>query len=443
MPLSRIQELLENTVGLDLASLGNRALERAVRERARQLNSPNREQYWRLLRSSVEEQLELVECLMVPETWFFRDAAAFTTMADWIKQVWLPRHSEDRLRLLSAACSTGEEPYSMAIALLRAGIPPERFEVEAWDISHQALAKAERAHYGRNSFRSHSPAALDPYLKSELNGYSVVPSVRNQVRFRQTNLLSPKHAASVPVYAVVFCRNVLIYLTARAREKALTHLSSILCPEGLLFVGPAETSLARQQDFRPWTSLKTFAFHRSIDALGDRRIRMETVRNTTPAKAISDRVSLTARGRKDGRVSVSRPSDPGNKSVSAISAGKASGQGRIPAITGAGEPSLADAESLANDGRLQEAARLCESLLKAGPPQAANYHLLGLIQEALDRKDSAEDCHRKAIFLDPHHSGALQHLALLTEQKGDILAARRLRHRAQRAYARGEHKTVL
>ena len=91
--------------------------------------------------------------MVVTETWFFREKQPFAALVRLVIEEWLPAHPTGRLRLLSVPCSSGEEPYSMAMALMDAGFPAARFEISAVDISARALAFAQRAIYGRNSFR--------------------------------------------------------------------------------------------------------------------------------------------------------------------------------------------------------------------------------------------------------------------------------------------------
>src|ERR1700674_835338 len=146
------ENLLKRTIGLDAASIGSSAIKRAVQVRAAACNLKDPKAYWRFLCTSKAELQELVEAVIVPETWFFRDGEAFLAMARLAHEEWLPRHAR-ALRLLSLPCSTGEEPYSMAMALLDGGFPVDRFRVDAVDVSTRALEHARHGIYGKNSFR--------------------------------------------------------------------------------------------------------------------------------------------------------------------------------------------------------------------------------------------------------------------------------------------------
>src|SRR5579862_5077832 len=118
-------------MGLDSATVGTTTIDRAVRLRMASIGVEALEEYWDQLRSSDDELQELIEAVVVPETWFFRDQDAFTALARIISKEWLPNHPTAPLRLLSVPCCTGEEPYSMVMALLDAGLSSEKLEVDA------------------------------------------------------------------------------------------------------------------------------------------------------------------------------------------------------------------------------------------------------------------------------------------------------------------------
>ena len=153
MAYVQIEELLQQTMGLDVASIGTSAVERAVLARAAECKLDGAVAYLARLRSSAAELQALIEAVVVPETWFFRDMHAYAALVRIAQEEWLRAHPESVLRLLSVPCSTGEEPYSMAMALADAGFPAERYRIDAVDISARCLRRATTALYGRNSFR--------------------------------------------------------------------------------------------------------------------------------------------------------------------------------------------------------------------------------------------------------------------------------------------------
>src|SRR6478672_9330829 len=128
MQLPEIERLLARTIGLDSNSIGISAVDRAVRERMKISRVPSIESYWTHLSDSSAELQELIEAVVVPETWFFRDDEAFATLVR--ASLELQERTSAALRFLSIPCSTGEEPYSIAMALRDAGIARDRFHVD-------------------------------------------------------------------------------------------------------------------------------------------------------------------------------------------------------------------------------------------------------------------------------------------------------------------------
>src|SRR5947207_11223320 len=137
---------------MDAASIGSSQIQRSVRLRMKSHGLKRHHDYKGLLQSSAAEWDELVESVVVTETWFFRDNDPFAALFGLVQE-WLSSNAAGRVRLLSLPCSSGEEPYSLAMTLLGGGISPARFEIDAVDISARALARAEQAVYGKNSFR--------------------------------------------------------------------------------------------------------------------------------------------------------------------------------------------------------------------------------------------------------------------------------------------------
>src|SRR5207302_3675173 len=137
--MTQIEGLLRDTMGLDAASIGSGLIHRIVRLRMKSLGLKQPDQYRRFLASSRAEWRELVEGVVVTETWFFRDREPFGALVRQVLDEWLPAHPTAPLRLLSLPCSSGEEPYSLAMALLDAGVPSGRFQIDAADISARAL----------------------------------------------------------------------------------------------------------------------------------------------------------------------------------------------------------------------------------------------------------------------------------------------------------------
>ncbi|WP_044531682.1 CheR family methyltransferase, partial [Herbaspirillum sp. B65] len=150
--LPHIADLLKAAMGLDMATVGSSLIERVVRERMAALEITDDSLYLAVLQTSETELQALIESAVVPETWFFRDREAIFATARLARQR-LAEQPAVPVRILSLPCSTGEEPYSLAMALQEEGVAPTQFVIDAYDIRTRSLEIAAAGVYGRNSFR--------------------------------------------------------------------------------------------------------------------------------------------------------------------------------------------------------------------------------------------------------------------------------------------------
>ena len=258
----RFFAFLKERIGLDVASVGEAIIERAVRQRSQAVQAQTPGQYWQHLQSSEDEQQALIEAVIVPETWFFRYPESFATLA----RLALARLAEIKqmraLRILSLPCSTGEEPYSIAMALLDAGLAPHQFKVLGLDVSPLSVERARRGVYGKNSFRSSDIAFRDRHFTEHGDGFHIADRVREQVRLQVGNLLDPALLANEASYDFVFCRNLLIYFDQPTQKQVFDVLKGLTHVDGVLFIGPAEGSLLGRLGMRSIGIAQSFAFSR-------------------------------------------------------------------------------------------------------------------------------------------------------------------------------------
>ncbi len=200
----------------------------------------------------------------------------------FVLKEWLPAHPQGVLRLLSLPCSTGEEAYSIAMALLDAGVPAGRFEVDAVDVSARALERARQAIYGKNSFRARELGFRDRHFKAVAKGHQLNEAVCRQVRFQSGNLTDDSLLPGLEIYDVIFCRNLLIYFDQASQRRAVKVLLRLLKTEGLLFVGPSETALMTGHDFASLKIPLAFAFRKT----GDVKHHPQAARARPRARAI-------------------------------------------------------------------------------------------------------------------------------------------------------------
>ena len=405
----RFFAFLKERIGLDVASVGEAIIERAVRQRSQAVAAQTADEYWHHLQFSHDEQQALIEAVIVPETWFFRYPESFATLARLAKARLAEINQLRALRILSLPCSTGEEPYSIAMALLDAGLAPHQFKVQGIDVSPLSVERALRGVYGRNSFRGGDLEFRDRHFTEQADGYRIEDRVREQVRLNVGNLLDPGLLANEPSYDFVFCRNLLIYFDQPTQKQVFDVLKNLTHVDGVLFIGPAEGSLLGRHGMRSIGVPQSFAFSRHTEP-----VKPEPIFVPIPAPA--PRRSIAAVPPKP------RPFSTLNAQVVPIKA-PASEAGDL----------LSQIATLANEGKSAEARAACERYLSQHPPAAQVFYWLGLLSDVAGNALDAQGFYRKALYLEPQHPQALMQLAALLEAQGDIAAARRLQARAARS----------
>ncbi len=413
--VAEFAELLNKTMGLSADTVGLPFIASALSKRLSACRLKNLDEYWTHLIACESEMGKLIDAVVVPETWFFRDDQAFAALAQAALRKYLPEHSLRPMRLLSLPCATGEEPYSMAMALLAAGLPANQFHIDAIDISEDLLQRARAAVYGRNSFRGKSLAFRERYFEPAGSDFRLEATVRDQVSFHHGNLLDPGFRPESTTYDFIFCRNVLIYFDRETQDRAVNMLTRLLQPDALLFTGPSESGLLLQHDFVSAKLPQAFAFSKKLlPPVEIRGAKLADPVAPHPPRKVATR-SLLAGNAAIKPKAVSRP-----KPLLGPVLGKTAATG------------LEEMTRLADKGRLGEAILRGEEFLRSHGPSAQAYHLMGLAHSATGLPEEAEKYYRKALYLDPEHHEALLHLALLLESKGDAAAAQRLQQRAKR-----------
>ena len=206
-----------------------------LRTKANDISSPDA--YLDFFHASPEEQTLFLEGVLIGETCFFRDATVFTEMSHWCV-AWFAEHQRP-LRILSAPCSTGEEPYSIAATLQQAGFEPEQFSIDAFDISSFAIEHARISLYRGFSLRNIPQPEQASFLHHVGHGWKVKQQLRDRVHFRQANLMDVETLKDRE-YDLICSRNLLLYQSSEARRNLAKSLSSALAADGRLIIGAAD-----------------------------------------------------------------------------------------------------------------------------------------------------------------------------------------------------------
>jgi len=241
--------IIEDRTGLHYDLASSQLLAERLTPRALERGFESLLDYYYFLRydpGADAEFAQLVEALVVNETYFFREVAALRVIVD----VFIPRllAAGARPRVWCAACSTGEEPYTLAMLLDEAGLLDE-VRLLASDISARVLAHAKSARYTRRSLRALPPGVVDRWLYPADDGMRVAPRIAQAVDFHCINLMDESKLAVLGQFDVVICRNVLIYFRDQTVERVLANLWQRLVPGGHLVVGASESLLRFETPF--------------------------------------------------------------------------------------------------------------------------------------------------------------------------------------------------
>jgi chemotaxis protein methyltransferase WspC len=424
--LSMVFRLLRERAGIDPDACGEESIAHVVRQCASASGSP--EDYVRGLDRDPAAFQELLEAVVVPETWFFRDRLAFRAVQYYLdaRQPWDRR----TLRCLSVACSTGEEVYSLAIALRNGNVKPSQVRIVGTDVSNRALELARNGCYSSRSFRD-SDEQLAEWRKHWCEplgeSWRVRDELRSGVEFRWGNLIQPEFLADESPFDVIFCRNVLIYFHTEARRVAVRQLERLLSAAGLLCCAAAEARIFSEAGFRSLRAEVPFAFQRQsevelpVAAATERPLRPDT------SRSLPDTIYMA----RPIVPCFDRTISPADRVESVFS-----GLPESVAFEGAmGEAAsiasmLQAAQQAADSGRLDEAEALCVQVLALNPGSAEAYYLRGVVRQAQGMFDDARESLEKALYLDPRHYQALVHMTLLAERRGDASQANNYRRRA-------------
>jgi chemotaxis protein methyltransferase CheR len=265
-----LARLIRDRSGLTLTREKAYLLESRLLPVARKSNLKNLDELVARLRSKQEQPLirDVVEAMTTNESFFFRDIKPF----DQFKQVVLPyllqaRASSRTIKIWSAACSSGQEPYTLAMILKE-----ERHRLAGWnadilatDLSTEILAKAQAGLYSQFEVQRGLPIQmLVKYFKQAGDRWQIDAGLREQVRYRPFNLLDDM--AGLGTFDVVFCRNVLIYFDQPTKQAVLERLARQLAPDGFLYLGGAETVVGITDKFQPMTNHRGMYHHANTAA---------------------------------------------------------------------------------------------------------------------------------------------------------------------------------
>ena len=425
--LERLSELVALRLGLHFPRERWDVLARGVRSALRELgvHGASPEGGRRLLASPwTRHQAEILAAhLTVGETYFFRDKATMRALTEEILPLLVAsgRQGRRRLRIWSAGCASGEEPYSLAILLERLIPDRERWTVTilATDINVVALRKAEAGIYSEWSLRATPTDVRMAYFREVgRRSFELAPRIRERVSFSYHNLAVdpfPSLVNGTNGMDLILCRNVLMYFSPELTRTVTRGLRASLVEGGWLSVGPCEVPHAGMSGFTV-VPFGDATLYRKTDeivrAAESPRVAEEiaasrsvplppTARPPAPEPAVHDFVEAMAAGGVDPPPRQGEEIGPGESSGVALPA---------PSRSGGGGELLVLARECANEGRLDEAAVWCERAVAEDTVDPGRHYLLATIREEQGRLEEAALELRRTLFLDPGF--VLAHVAL-------------------------------
>ncbi|WP_245814249.1 CheR family methyltransferase [Cystobacter ferrugineus] len=412
-PLARFTALVERRLGLhyepeqwdELAPLlFERSASRGVEGYLSLLSSSGSEAEWRAL----------AERLTVGETYFLRHPAQLEVLVSKV----LPSLAQPgaSLRVLCAGCSTGEEPYSIALLCREQGkVDPSQLRVLGIDVNPRAIAHARNARYSTWSLRSVPVALRERWFQRSSEGFFLRPALRDQVLFEERNLLEEAPAFWAPAsFHVILCRNVMLYFPPEVTRKIIARMSQALVPGGYLFLGPSETLRGISEDFELLRSADAFYYRRKAPAPATAAEPARTPVPETSAKKTPGPLPLPALEGLDSLL----PLLDAERYAEAWT--------RLEALPQAAQPQgqLLRAVLHLNAGRFAEAALAGQQLLSVRDTEASAHFLLGVCLEHSGDEAGARNRYAAAARADP--TFALSHLraGTLARRAGNVAEAR-------------------
>jgi len=424
MFLEKISSILYDSIGLNTNSIGQQAILDAVNIRMKDCSINDIEQYHVKLLTQDSELKELIEEVVVPETWFFRDNKPFKQLIKFADEEWGAKTSNKPLRILSLPCATGEEPYSIAMTMLEAGFMPSQVQIEALDISKRNIRRCREAEYRPHSFRGVANSVRDRFFHEvEGNKYQPDIIVKSMVNFSQASILDPKFLFSKKSYDVVFCRNLLIYFDSETQLKAKRALNKLLTANGLLFLGHAETGIFLNSWHLSKKYPKAFIMRKFND--GDEVAPKHNKNGILPKRQTYQRKLVTNIKKSiKPRVFKANTSNKENQHTG-------------HSFQDSNKESLTGAYQLFSNKNFIDAEKLCLKLLDKNKQDSKIHLLLAQIHIEIKSIEQAKKYLHNVIYLSPGNYEALMQLYRIELNEGNNIQAERLLKRAERAQAKG------
>jgi chemotaxis protein methyltransferase CheR len=424
----RFRALINKTSGIYFDRGKRDLLRYGLSERAEAIGASELSDYYEYLTTDPkrEEELRLLlNHLSVQETHFFRNLPQFDALRKYVIPELARRKAsgQKRLKFWSAGCSTGQEPYSIAMSVC--DVLPDTtgwdIQVLGTDLNESALDVGRKGLYPEKKMTGLDRGHIKEYFEENEGGFQARKELRNMIEFSRHNMV----AESLPIEVfgtcdVIFCRNVIIYFTHQTAKHVIELFFDILNPGGYLFLGHSETLWKMSAKYSLVEMGDAFIYKKSLPRaingrrfIADRRMREVPL----PPDVKEDR------RKQQGRRGVQQPQD-----LAMDGNAKAGADTEKSAISA--DEALEDVRELHGRcrklidlGEFNKAVDCLEEAVNGQSTHAESYYLLGLAREKLEDYTGASDAFSKAIYCDDSHSLSFFHLANVLEQLGRLKEA--------------------
>lgn len=239
--LDRIFELLSKRTGTDFSNYKSATIGRRLQKRMAMLNISSIEEYLRVVEEKPKELDEMFQMILIGVTSFFRDEDSFLALEEQLREMIKEKSNDAPIRIWVPGCSTGEEPYSIAILLnqlLKGKSHEYNIQIFATDIDDKAISKARKGIYSKEALENVSKQTLDTYFEKKGENYELIKPIRSMVLFSKHDVTSNPPFLKLDL---ITCRNLLIYFGAGLQQQIIPIFHYALNPDGLLFLGKSET----------------------------------------------------------------------------------------------------------------------------------------------------------------------------------------------------------
>ena len=250
-----LREQIYKRSGMWFSDSSKYLLQKRLSPRAKELNFDSFQKYFYFFQYDPRADAEfdqIFDLVTTNETYFFREPAQLQAFIEEIIPDLLSRKPIKKVRIWSAGCSSGEEPYSIAMLLTESGwYDHAQFEIFASDINQQVLGKARKGQYRDSAFRATTPQLRDRYFTRDSdNSWRVIDEIRNRVSFGRLNLYDEARVSLLGHLDIVFCRNVIIYFDDASKKVVVTNFYNRLIDGGYLLLGHSESLISLSTQFK-------------------------------------------------------------------------------------------------------------------------------------------------------------------------------------------------